>query len=188
MNRNNIRIKEPCHADWSEMDGSEKKRFCGDCSKHVHDLSAMTEYQATMVIKTVEKPCVRYSCNPDGSVRFKPSRRVFLSRAGMLAGGLVIGGMPAAAAVLPQPETAEACEKSLLDKLSEAFWSLFEEEPEIEIEMGDIEPEIEMMGKIEMPPEPEPPVMGGIMPAPEPPPKPEQVRMGRIAMPPTVEE
>ena len=131
MNRKNLPITEPCHADWTAMDGEEKTRFCGSCSKNVHDLSAMTEPEAKQLLETVEEPCVRYTCNPDGSIRFKPSRRVMLARAGMLAGGLLIGGLPAAASVLPQETTAEVCEsKSLLDRLSEAFWSLFEEEPE----------------------------------------------------------
>ena len=148
MNRNEVRIKTPCHEDWSEMSGDEKKRFCGSCSKHVHDLSAMTEARAQVVLAEVERPCVRYACNPDGTIRFQPaSRRVFLSRAGMIAGGLLIGAPAAAAVAQADPETS--CSKGLLDRLAEAFWGLFEddsiqEEPEIllgepEVLMGDVE-------------------------------------------------
>lgn len=183
MNRDKLRIKEPCHADWSAMDGDEQKRFCGACSKHVHDLSAMTEPQAAAVLATVEEPCVRYTANPDGTVRFKPSRRVFLARAGMVAGGLIIGGT-AAAAVLPQ-ESGESCgQKSLLEKLSDAFWSMFEEEPEV------------MLGGLEAiapPPEEELEVlMGDIAPEdlseePVPEEEPVQPRMGRIAVTPDEE-
>lgn len=178
MKRDNLPINEPCHADWSAMDGDRQKRFCGECSKHVHNLSAMTEPEAKAVLTTVEQPCVRYTCNPDGTIRFRPtSRRVFLARTGMVAGGLMIGGLPAAASVAPI-ESGEACgSKSLFDRLSEAFWSLFEEpepvlmgEPAIaepivpeehEVLMGDVlyeEPEpIEMLGQPVVQPE-----MGGI--------------------------
>jgi hypothetical protein len=153
MNRDTLRISEPCHADWSKMDGDEKKRFCGACSKHVHDLSAMTEPQATAVIATVEDPCVRYTANPDGTVRFKPSRRVFLARAGMVAGGLLIGST-AAAAVLPSASGESCGEQSLLEKISDAFWSMFEEEPEM------------ILGEVEAttPPEPQEVMMGELPP------------------------
>ena len=154
MNPNMLRIKDPCHADWSEMNGDEKKRFCGSCSKHVHDLSAMTKPQATAVLDAVEEPCVRYTANPDGTIRFKPSRRVFLARAGMVAGGLLIGGT-AAAAVLPQEPSESYGEPSLLEKISDAFWSLFEEEPDVMLG----EPEA-----IESPPETLVVVMGESMP------------------------
>ncbi|MDG1482438.1 MAG: hypothetical protein P8R54_22805 [Myxococcota bacterium] len=155
MNRDTLRINEPCHADWSEMNGDEKKRFCSACSKHVHDLSEMTEPQATAVLATVEEPCVRYTANSDGTVRFKPSRRVFLARAGMVAGGLLIGGT-AAAAVLPSASVDSCGEQSLLEKISDAFWSMFEEGPEmilgeVEATAPPPEPLEVMMGKL--PPE-----------------------------------
>ena len=37
MRRNDVRINEPCSASWSEMSGSEQKRFCALCSKHTTD-------------------------------------------------------------------------------------------------------------------------------------------------------
>ncbi len=182
MNRDKLPINEPCSADWSAMDGDNQKRFCGQCSKHVHDLSAMTEPQATALLAAEQKPCVRYTCNTDGSIRFKPSRRVFLSRAGMIAGGLVIGG--AAAAGVAPLESGESCgKKSLLEKLSDAFWGLFEEEEPVlmgELEAIEPPPEVEpegdtgliLMGDIAEPVEPEEeppaPVMGRIAPPPRP--------------------
>ena len=113
MKRDELHIDEPCSARWSEMSGAAQTRFCSQCSKHVHDLSAMTEPEARQVIQTVAEPCVRYTSTPDGTIRFKPTRRGFLARASMLAGGLAIG-LPAAAAVLP----AEGSEGSLLDRLA----------------------------------------------------------------------
>ena len=193
MNRDNLRIKEPCHADWSEMDGGGEKRFCGSCSKNVHDLSAMTEPEAKQVLKEVEKPCVRYTCNSDGTIRFKPTRRVFLSQAGLVAGGLMVG-LPAAASVVPAPSVGDSCSKSLFDRISDAFWGMFEDESEpmmgeMMIEMGDVGEPVELMDNIaESPPEPPPEpvpeeleVMQG-EPMIEMPP---QQMMGRIAIPAT---
>jgi hypothetical protein len=166
MIKDDIRLHEPCTASWSEMSGSEQKRFCGLCSKHVHDLSAMTEPEAAQVIQTVTSPCVRYSSNPDGTIRFRSSRRAFLSRAGMIAGGLMIG-LSAAASVTPRETSAPASASALIAQLTDAFWAIFEDEPE---------PEQRLMGK---PSIPSPVVeMGGLMPTPAPPPT-----MGRIRSP-----
>jgi hypothetical protein len=68
-----LRINEPCEADWSVMTLSEGKRFCSLCTKDVHDLSSLTRDQALSVITTASKPCVRYSCNEEGEILFKPS-------------------------------------------------------------------------------------------------------------------
>ena len=158
MRHDDIRIHEPCSASWSEMSGSEQKRFCGLCSKHVHDLSAMTEPEAEQVIQTVESPCVRYTSKPDGTIRFRSARRSVLSRAGMIAGGLMIG-LSAAASVAPQEASEPASASALIAQLTDAFWAIFEDEPE---------PEQRLMGK---PSIPSPIVeMGGLMPPPAPPP------------------
>jgi len=39
-------VPKPCHAEWGAMSGDERKRFCGECGKHVYNLSAMTEREA----------------------------------------------------------------------------------------------------------------------------------------------
>ncbi len=61
MNKQNLSIAEPCHADWNAMTGGEQKRFCGSCDKHVHHLSAMTRREATQLMATEVSPCVRYA-------------------------------------------------------------------------------------------------------------------------------
>src|SRR5262249_51172384 len=37
-----IRIATPCSADWDDMQGDERVRFCGKCEKNVYNLSMMT--------------------------------------------------------------------------------------------------------------------------------------------------
>ena len=46
MRSQDIQIPEPCHAEWDAMRPEEKGRFCFECSKKVHDLSAMTKDEA----------------------------------------------------------------------------------------------------------------------------------------------
>ena len=43
---NNIKIASPCSANWDEMYGNERKRFCGDCKLNVYNLSGMSRDEA----------------------------------------------------------------------------------------------------------------------------------------------
>jgi len=65
----NINIASPCSADWNEMYGDERKRFCGDCKLNVYNLSGMTRDEAeTLVMKAEGRLCVRFFKRADGSV------------------------------------------------------------------------------------------------------------------------
>jgi hypothetical protein len=63
----NIRVASPCHARWNDMDGDERARFCGQCSKHVFNLSAMTRAQIEILVREKEgKFCGRFYRRADG--------------------------------------------------------------------------------------------------------------------------
>jgi hypothetical protein len=65
----NIKIASPCSADWNEMQGNERKRFCGECKLNVYNLSGMTKYDAENLLRVSEgRLCVRYFQRRDGSV------------------------------------------------------------------------------------------------------------------------
>lgn len=65
----NIRIASPCSADWDEMIGNERARFCGQCKLNVYNLSSMTREEAELLIgRTEGRLCVRYFRRADGSV------------------------------------------------------------------------------------------------------------------------
>ena len=56
-----ISVASPCHAEWDDMSGDDKSRFCGQCSKNVYNLSAMTAGEAQNLIEEHEGTmCVRY--------------------------------------------------------------------------------------------------------------------------------
>ncbi|MCB9795805.1 MAG: hypothetical protein H6741_24175 [Alphaproteobacteria bacterium] len=192
MHRDQLRIPEPCHADWGEMSGDERQRFCQSCAKHVHDLSAMTERQARRVLEE-PKVCVRYTVEPDGQVRFQPSRRRRMVGAVAAAAGLALA-LPATGCSTAQANTqADVSEPNLLEKAATALhdWLFGPEEGcklNDEYEVENVRPVLmgEPMPILE--PEPAPPepevLMGDVAFEPEPPPPPEPTMiMGKIALP-----
>lgn len=66
-----IVIASPCAAKWSEMDGTETIRFCGQCNKNVHNLSAMSPEQLayTLELRKRQPTCVFMTKRKDGSVK-----------------------------------------------------------------------------------------------------------------------
>lgn len=66
---NDIKIASPCSADWNEMYGDERKRFCGECKLNVYNLSGMTRDEAERLVTNAEgRLCVRFFQRADGSV------------------------------------------------------------------------------------------------------------------------
>ena len=64
-----IQIAKPCRADWQNMTGDERARFCGSCHKNVYDISQMTRAEAQNLIQQKEgNVCVRLHRRPDGTV------------------------------------------------------------------------------------------------------------------------
>lgn len=65
----NVRIASPCSADWDEMYGDERKRFCGDCKLNVYNLSGMTKSDAeNLLLNSEGRLCVRFYRRSDGSI------------------------------------------------------------------------------------------------------------------------
>lgn len=66
---NNIKIASPCPANWDEMYGSERKRFCGECKLNVYNLSGMTRREAEDLVQNSEgRLCIKFYKRADGSV------------------------------------------------------------------------------------------------------------------------
>jgi hypothetical protein len=68
-----IEIPEPCHADWDAMRPEDQGRFCFDCKKTVHDLSAMTKDEAKSFLRrsACADICVSYQHHEDGTLVFR---------------------------------------------------------------------------------------------------------------------
>jgi hypothetical protein len=66
-----VRIENPCDADWEGMHGDARSRFCDSCAKSVHHLSAMTRREAESLLEgRASSLCVRYSATHAGEVQF----------------------------------------------------------------------------------------------------------------------
>ena len=64
-----VRIAAPCKADWNQMIGDERVRFCGQCSLNVYNLSSMTKSDAESLIARNEgRLCIRFYRRSDGSI------------------------------------------------------------------------------------------------------------------------
>ena len=64
-----VRVASPCDANWDEMVGDDKSRYCGKCEKNVFNLSAMGREEAEVLM--LEKDgslCIRMYRRKDGTV------------------------------------------------------------------------------------------------------------------------
>lgn len=65
----NVRIAAPCSADWDNMFGNERLRFCEQCQLNVYNLSEMSKAEAERLIGQTEgRLCVRFYRRQDGSI------------------------------------------------------------------------------------------------------------------------
>ena len=64
-----LRVASPCPANWDEMYGNERKRFCSECKLNVYNLSNMTKREAEQfLINSERRVCVRFYRRADGTV------------------------------------------------------------------------------------------------------------------------
>lgn len=111
MIRDDVAIETPCGMDFRKMTRKEAtQRFCGACTKHVHDLASMTEGEARALLAapSTEGLCVRYVADETGRLQFLPDvpvsqltarRRAVLAVSAMAAAMSLTACMGAA----PQP-------------------------------------------------------------------------------------
>jgi hypothetical protein len=95
-----LRIASPCKARWEEMVGDDRVRFCGQCSKNVYNLSAMSRADAEDLVQAKESNlCARMVQRSDGTVitgdcpvgaRKKRIRRTAIT---VVSGGLIASGI-----------------------------------------------------------------------------------------------
>lgn len=73
MRSSTLAIASPCHESWEAMEGEGARRFCGVCQKHVHDLSALAQAEASALLREQagQSLCVRYTAEADGTLRFR---------------------------------------------------------------------------------------------------------------------
>ncbi len=64
-----LKIASPCSADWEQMEGTDRVRFCAECKKNVYNLSAMSRRDAEALLKETDGDlCTRLYRRTDGMV------------------------------------------------------------------------------------------------------------------------
>lgn len=64
-----LKIASPCSANWDEMIGDDRSRFCGECKLNVYNVSGMSRDEAeSLIINAEGRVCVRMYRRSDGSV------------------------------------------------------------------------------------------------------------------------
>lgn len=66
-----IDIPQPCHEDWDAMTPLQRGRHCDACRQTVHDLSSMTEREASKLLSSGEDVCISFHEEDNGSVKFR---------------------------------------------------------------------------------------------------------------------
>ncbi len=63
------KVARPCSADWDKMRGDDRRRFCEQCGKFVHNVSAMTRSEReAFADPSNARECVFYCQRGDGAV------------------------------------------------------------------------------------------------------------------------
>lgn len=152
-----LQIPTPCPMRWDELEGRSQKRFCDQCTKHVYNFYEMPAADVDSVLKTsqssTQRVCAQIRRNPDGKVltaEDNPSchrkgwRHQFVMLATSLIALLTFGG----------------CESETVSRLLP--W-LPNDQPHPTEELGDVviapPPAVGgevVMGKVFVPPQPEP--------------------------------
>ncbi|MGV3722772.1 MAG: hypothetical protein ACO1SX_17855 [Actinomycetota bacterium] len=93
---NGIQIASPCHMNWDEMEGDDRKRYCRGCRLHVFNISEMdVEEAAQLISDSTDRLCVRLYRRRDGTVLTQDCpvglRAAIRRRATAFAGSLAMG-------------------------------------------------------------------------------------------------
>jgi len=102
-----VRIASPCSADWNQMVGDDRVRFCGSCQKNVYDLSKMTREEGEALIRDHEVAgdlCARLYRRADGTLLTADcpvglqKKRVHRAAAVLVSGGAIAASVATALA------------------------------------------------------------------------------------------
>lgn len=77
-----LQINKPCPKSWGELIGDDKKRFCSECSLHVHNAAQLSEREAQDILSSASsRVCMRIEYDSNGTPVFRDSKATDVVRA-----------------------------------------------------------------------------------------------------------
>src|SRR5258707_5839749 len=100
-----IQIRTPCSKRWEELVGDERRRFCCECSLHVHNSAELTQREAhALVSQAPGRVCMRIEFDAQGAPVHRRSRLV---RWAFSAGAALLAACQGGREPVPAPQPAE---------------------------------------------------------------------------------
>ncbi len=174
-----VQLAYSCPLAWEKLVGGETRRFCGDCQKHVTNLSAMSRPAAEAWVARNHdvSVCVRVEVDAQGRSLHRPAFR---------ATALAALSLGAAACTTDEGFDSGAASSLASPRASHAFRNAAREHAAALEEH--VQPVAPVMGEMPAMPQPERVMMGAPPRLDDPEPAPEvRPLMGRRAPPPDVE-
>lgn len=163
-----IQIQKPCPKSWGELIGDEKKRFCSECSLHVHNAAQLSRSEARDIVSSgSSRVCMRIEYDPCGAPIFRDSKfaggataRSSQSRIAHLARWALSAAAGVLAACSGSPSNSTSNDPAATPNVGES-----------PSKMGEAS-STELLGGVEAPPRERPEKMGDVLVIPEPAPPP----------------
>ena len=150
-----LRIKTPCPKTWDQLTGGESKRYCSECSLHVHNAAQLTRDEAQALVANADaRVCMRMELDLSGAPIHRASRATFAGRVTRWALTTAAGLL----AACQRGESLNTPEKPALNPTT----------TQNSVMMGVVCPPREVVGDVATPPV-KPPEMIGEVAAPQPP-------------------
>lgn len=115
------RIASPCPANWEQMSGDDRVRFCELCNLHVYNIARLTRKEAESLIANTEgRLCARLFRRSDGTIITKDcpiGLRAIRRRVAKVAGAVFATIMSLAASVAgqkPNSKDKSSCQQQVM--------------------------------------------------------------------------
>jgi len=106
--RSPLTIRTPCPKRWEELSGDGRRRFCSECSLHVHNAAALTRREAEALVARDEgRVCMRIEYDAHGAPVHKEPRAARVVRWLAGTGAALLAACHGASEPVPPTQPAE---------------------------------------------------------------------------------
>ena len=118
-----VRIEEPCDADWDDMTGDERSRHCAQCNLSVNNVAEMSAIEAEELFAKGGHVCARLTVDDQQSVLTRDGWIPRMALAGAIAATMTgCGHAKSTAAVSTTPSNVEIIKDKFVEIGTEAYY------------------------------------------------------------------